>query len=94
MYISPFAGCVLRRIASLPHSRVVVGTRPSTLGDAERAAHPNENLLDTLGRSTSVVIVHVEPDFDAVASKIRRDMGRFASPELIENALKQIQSKM
>ena len=61
------AGCVLRRIASLPHSRVVVGTRPSTLGDAERAAHPNENLLDTLGRSTSVVIVRVEPDFDAVA---------------------------
>lgn len=33
-------------------------------------------------------------DFDAVAAKIRADMGRFASPDLIENALSQIRERL
>jgi len=33
-------------------------------------------------------------DFDAVANKIRTDMGRFASPDLLETALRQIHERL
>jgi len=33
-------------------------------------------------------------DFDAVANKIRTDMGRFASPNLLESALSQIRERL
>jgi hypothetical protein len=33
-------------------------------------------------------------DFDAIASKIRKDMARFASPVLIEDALARIRAKL
>ena len=37
---------------------------------------------------------NVRHDFEAVAQKIRADMGRFASPDLIESALNQIRAKL
>ncbi len=33
-------------------------------------------------------------DFDVVAQRIRKDMGRFASPDVIEHALDDIRSKL
>lgn len=33
-------------------------------------------------------------DFDAIAQKIRTDMGRFASPAIIEQALAEIRAKL
>jgi hypothetical protein len=33
-------------------------------------------------------------DFDAIAAKIRKDMARFASPVLIEDALARIRAKL
>ncbi len=33
-------------------------------------------------------------DFDALATKIRGDMSRFASPDLIESALAEVQSML
>jgi hypothetical protein len=33
-------------------------------------------------------------DFDAIAAKIRKDMSRFASPVLIEDALTRIREKL
>jgi hypothetical protein len=33
-------------------------------------------------------------DFDAVANRIRNDMGRFASPDLIEHALEDIRARL
>jgi hypothetical protein len=44
-----------------------------------------------LGKGSEALTVS---DFDAIASKIRKDMARFASPVLIEDALARIRAKL
>ncbi|WP_371667001.1 ATP-binding protein [Streptomyces sp. NBC_00289] len=62
------AGSVLRSIAALPHVKVVVGTRASTLEGPDQPDTADEDLLDALGRAPTTQILTVDRDPAAVAT--------------------------
>ena len=69
------ANSVLRGIADLPHSRVVVGTRETTSHGPGQTAMADENLLDALGQDQNVVVIKVNHDPVAVAGYVRQSLG-------------------
>ena len=69
------AGLLLRRIADVPHGRVVVGTRRSTLEGPDQPAPRHEDLLDVLGRGPRTYTLVVDRDPVALAAYVRKRLG-------------------
>jgi hypothetical protein len=94
------AGSVLRRLAALPGTRVVVGTRASTNERPDGPAPADENLLDALGRAASTRVFHVEREPGAIAQYVVRRLtagrasGAFAADDAtIEDLAERISSQ-
>ncbi|TQE30524.1 hypothetical protein Sipo8835_23145 [Streptomyces ipomoeae] len=66
------ANHILRRLAELPHVRVIVGTRRSTKEGPDLPQPDDQNLLDALGvDDSSAVVVNVGRDQEAVTRYVR-----------------------
>ncbi|MEU3855203.1 ATP-binding protein [Streptomyces sp. NPDC029554] len=65
---------ILRRLASLPHVRVVVGTRRSTKDGPDLLERDNQDLLDALGAGPDgrAVVINVGREPAAVTRYVRR----------------------
>ncbi|WP_327003456.1 ATP-binding protein [Dactylosporangium sp. NBC_01737] len=87
------AGSVLRRLAALPHTRLVVGTRASTNYQLDGPTPADENMLDALGRARSTTVFHIEREPAALAEYVERRLraaraaGTFAADDATISSL-------
>ncbi|MFD3804763.1 hypothetical protein ACFWTC_14285 [Streptomyces sp. NPDC058619] len=65
---------ILRRLASLPHVRVVVGTRRSTKRSPDVPQRDDQNLLEALGAApdSAAVVINVRREPEAVIRYVRQ----------------------
>jgi WD40 repeat protein len=73
------ASTVLRRLAALPRTRIVVGTRASTKEGPDQPYTTDQDLLVALGRANTTTM-YVERDPEAVASYVRRRLAAAPDP--------------
>jgi hypothetical protein len=77
------ASSVLRRIAALPHVRVIVGTRASTHEGPDQPDPTDVDLLDALGRDSTTRVLTVERDPAAIATYVHRRLSAARSARLV-----------
>jgi WD40 repeat protein len=65
------ASTVLQRLATLPRTRVIVGTRASTKEGPDQPFTTDQDLLDALSRG-HVTIMRIERDPEAISAYVRR----------------------
>ncbi|MFF3403507.1 hypothetical protein ACFYW6_34050 [Streptomyces sp. NPDC002659] len=80
---------ILRRLAGLPHVRVVVGTRRSTSEGPDLPQPDDQNLLDALGAGTTAeaTVISVGRDREAVTRYVRRRLGAASATTYLAAAL-------
>jgi WD40 repeat protein len=65
------ASTVLQRLATLPRTRVIVGTRTSINEGPDQPFTTDEDLLDALGRGHPTTIIPVRRDPEAISAYVR-----------------------
>ena len=78
------ARSVLRRVAALPHVRVVVGTRASTREGPDQPDPVDEDLLVAVGRTARTMVLRVGRDRHAIATYVTRRLTAARSAGLLD----------